>query len=318
MSKHVNLAVRDWDYLTPLLLNEVNSPDLDMTITRVNTLVDDWYQHPEFDGGEMSLSRYSQMKAKGDDSLIGIPHFLMRGFRHRCILTTKSSPLTDISSLAGKKIGLTGWQDSGNTWTRAIFRQAGIDMKDIHWFVGRLTHDHPITDRLAGFGQPGWIDNCPDDLPMMELLELGELDAVCTPFMPKGFFSESSPFRPLLTDYRATERDYAAQHGYVPGIHILVLKRDYVAANPHIGIAISNLLTDAYHLWMEKRTKYADTTPWLLDDIARMHSDLPASWNDNGLVANQKMLTDWCQELFEQGIVAQPITPEMLFPSENW
>ncbi len=318
MSVQINLAVRDWDYLTPLLLNEIESDDLSMKITRVNTLVDDWYQHPEFDGGEMSLSRYSQLKAKGDETLIGIPHFLMRGFRHRCILTNKNSELTDIKSLSGKKIGLTGWQDSGNTWTRAIFRQAGVDMKNIHWFVGRLTKEHPITDRLAGFGQPGWIDNCPDDMPMMDLLAMGELDAVCTPFMPKSFFADSSPFRPLLTDYRETERLYAKQHGYIPGIHILVLKREFAENHPGIGKAASDMFTSSYQLWMDKRTKYADTTPWLLDDIARMHQDLPSTWNNQGIKANKNMLTDWCQELFEQGIVSAPVSIEMLFSKENW
>lgn len=318
MSTPVNLAVRDWDYLTPLLLKEVTSSAVEMNVTRVNTLVDDWFQHPEFDGGEMSLSRYSQLKAKGDESLVGVPHFLMRGFRHRCIITRKDSPLTTIEDLAGKRIGLTGWQDSGNTWTRAIFRQADVDMKSIHWFVGRLTEQHPITDRLSGFGVPGWIDNCPDDRPMMDLLEMGELDAVCTPFMPAGFFNQDSAFRSLLPDYRETEKHYAQQYGYVPGIHILVLKKSFVEQHAGIGRDISDAFTDAYTLWMDKRTKYADTTPWVLDDIARMHRDLPKFWNDQGIAPNKRMLEDWCAELFEQGILSAPISIDTLFNLESW
>lgn len=316
MAVQTNLAVRDWDYLTPLLLNEVSSSELDLNITRVNTLVDDWSKHPEYDGGEMSLSRYSQLKAKGDDSLIGIPHFLMRGFRHRCILTRKSSEINELKSV--KKVGLTGWQDSGNIWTRAIFRQAGIDMKDIHWFVGRLTAEHPIVDRLAGFGQPGWIDNCPDDTPMVELLEMGELDAICTPFMPAGFFNEDSKLRPLFENYQNIERTYVQEQGYIPGIHIVVLKRDFVANNPGIGKLISAAFDDSYHLWMDKRTKYADTTPWLLDDISRMHKDLPQTWNDQGISANKKMLEDWCIEIYEQGILSEPLSINTLFSEESW
>ncbi len=316
MTVQANLAVRDWDYLTPLLLNELPSSNVNLTVTRVNTLVDDWSQHPEFDGGEMSLSRYSQLKAKGDDTLIGIPHFLMRGFRQRCILTRKSSDFRSLQSL--KKVGLTGWQDSGNIWTRAIFRQAGIEMSDVHWFVGRLTEQHPIVDRLAGFGLPGMIDNCRDDLPMVELLENGELDAICTPFMPAGFFDSDSKLRPVFENYQQIERTYVDQQGYVPGIHILVLKRQFVEQNPGIGRVLSQLFDDSYQLWMDKRTKYADTTPWLLDDISRMHRELPSDWNDQGVSANHKMLSDWCVEIFQQGIVREPITIDMLFSQESW
>jgi 4,5-dihydroxyphthalate decarboxylase len=318
LSIRVKLAVRDWDYLTPLLLGEIHSPQLKIELMRVNRLVTDWYQHPEYDGGEMSFSCYSQLRARGNCTLIGVPHFLMRGFRHRCIITTKQSRFHTLSDLIGKKIGLTGWQDSGNIWTRAIFRRQGINLNDIHWFVGRLTTQHPVVDRLTGFGIPGMIDNCPDDTPMMTLLAQGKLDAVCTPFMPPGFFAHHSLFRPLIEDYQRAECEYVRQTGYVPGIHILVLKPGVVARHPGIAQQISQCLTASYQLWMDKRTKYAETTPWLLDDISRMHRDLPTGWNDQGITANRLMLEDWCCELKAQQIVQSELSIETLFAKEHW
>lgn len=318
MAIDVHLAVRDWDYLTPLLLGEITDPEINLTLTRVNTLVNDFHEHPEFDGGEMSLSRYSQRCAEGEAPVIGIPHFLMRGFRHRCILTRKDSPLKSVEQLAGKRVGLTGWQDSGNTWTRAIFRQQGIAQTDVHWFVGRLTEQHPIVDRLCGFGKPGQIDACPDEKPMLDMLEAGELDAVCTPFMPPNYFSSDSPFRQLIEDYPEQESAYYHQHGYVPGIHILVLKPALLEAHPGIDKKLSELFVKANALWIAKRTKYADTTPWLLDELARTARLLPEDWNAQGMQANQRMLEDWCEELYAQEITSVRLTPQQIFPVSHW
>ncbi len=120
----IRLAVRDWDYFTPLALGDIQPQGFRLVIDRVGTLVDNLASSEHYEGGEVSFSRYAQARARGDDSLLGLPHFLMRGFRQRCIITTTTSPLTTPAQLKGKRIGVTGWQDSGNTWTRTVLREA--------------------------------------------------------------------------------------------------------------------------------------------------------------------------------------------------
>src|SRR5260221_527998 len=134
-------------------LKRRNSPDrVAIQLDRVGALPDDLAGDPRYDAGEMSMSRYSLARARGEHSIVGVPHFLMRAFRHRCIITAKQSGITRIDQLAGKRIGLAGWQDSGNTWTRALLRRVGIGIEDAEWLVSRLTAAHPITDRLGGYG----------------------------------------------------------------------------------------------------------------------------------------------------------------------
>src|SRR6266702_2481489 len=116
MRPTVRLALRDWDFLTPILLGDVGSPDFDIAIDRVGTLIDDPAHDPRYAGAEMSFSCYAQGLARGESGIVALPHFLMRAFRHRCIITAKTSGITDLAGLAGKTIGLTGWRDSGNTW----------------------------------------------------------------------------------------------------------------------------------------------------------------------------------------------------------
>ncbi|MGP9434020.1 nitrate ABC transporter substrate-binding protein [Ewingella sp. AOP8-B2-18] len=314
MALTIRLAVRDWDYFTPLALGDIKPEGFNLEIDRVGTLVDDLATSADYQAGEVSFSRYAQGRARGEQDLLGIPHFLMRGFRQRCIITRQDSPLTELCQLKGKRIGLTGWQDSGNTWTRTVLALEGVQIEDARWYVGRLTEQHPIVDRLAGFGQPGRIEAVPEERPMMELLQEGWLDAVFTPFMPEGFFKPDSGFRQFQPDFRQAELDYFNRVGYVPGIHLLAIKPALAAEHPWLPQALSDIIERSYHVWMEKRAKYADTTPWLLDDLRRTVVDLPADWNANGYAANEQMINDFGAELHRQNLTAQRLTAADLFP----
>lgn len=311
----IRLAVRDWDYFTPLALGDIKPEGFTLEIDRVGTLVDNLATSDKYDAGEVSFSRFAQARAKGDTSLLGLPHFLMRGFRQRCIITRSDSPITTPAQLKGKKIGVTGWQDSGNTWTRTVLREAGVEIDDAYWFAGRLTEDHPIVDRLAGFGRPGRIEPAPGERPLIELLKAGELDAVFTPFMPEGFFLADSGLRQLQVDFAAAERDYFNRVGYVPGIHLLAMKPALAESHPWLPQALSDIIDRSYQMWMKKREKYADTTPWLLDDLRRTAQELPANWNQNGFSVNKKMIADFANELFQQGLTQTLLTPEAIFPA---
>lgn len=309
------MAVRDWDYLTPIALGDVTPDRFAIRLDRVGTLPDDLADDPRYDAAEMSMSRYSLGRARGETTIVGVPHFLMRGFRHRCIITAKQSDITRIEQLAGKRIGLAGWQDSGNTWTRAVLRRVGIGIEDAQWFVSLLTASHPIIDRLGGYGRPGRISAVADDRPLMELLQARELDAVFTPFMPPGFFAPDSAFRQLVPDFRQAELDYFNDVGYVPGIHLLGIKPSVVRAHPWLPQALSELLDESSRVWLERRARYADTTPWLIDEIRRVTRDLPAGWDRNGYAANERMIADFGIELHAQGLTDRLLAPATLFPA---
>lgn len=314
MSFTLRLAVRDWDYIVPLALGDVRSERFNLEVHRVNTLPEDLAADPRYDAGEVSFSRYAQARARGDESLVGVPHFLMRAFRHRCIITATNSPITRIDQLAGKRIGMTGWQDSGNTWTRAILSRENIGLEDVDWYVGRLTGEHPITDRLGGFGRPGRIMAMPGEQPLVDALHSGDLDAVFTPFMPNGFFDAGSGLRQLLPNCRQTEVEYFKAVGYVPGIHVLGIKPEMAAAHPWLPGALSELLDQSSRMWLAKREKYADTTPWIIDELRQTALDLPPDWNNNGFEINLPMVADFGRELHAQQITQQLLTPADLFP----
>lgn len=311
----LRLAMRDWDYLTPLVIGDVKSERLELEIDRVGTLVDNVGKSDAYDGAEASFSRYTQQVLDGDKGVTAIPNFIMRGFRNRCVITRADSPLTDFAQLKGKRIGVTGWRDSGNTWTRALLRREGVDVEDAYWYAGRLTEKHPITDRLDGFGRPGRIEACPDERPMVDLLREGFLDAVFTPFMPEGFFAADSGMRQLQPNYRASEEAYFKAVGYVPGMHLISVKTEVAEAHPWALQEISDLMDASQAMWISKRRKYADTTPWMFEELARSAAALPEDWNVSGLSPNVKMIEDFTAELFAQGIAPRQLTAAELFPA---
>ena len=315
MKVRVRLALRDWDYMTPLVLGDVRSERLDVQVDRVATLPEDFASDPRYDACEISFSRYTTGRARGDTRIFGMPNFLMRGFRHRCIITASTSPLTRLQDLKGKRIGVTGWQDSGNTWTRAALAQAGIGIEDVRWYAGRLTESHPIVDRLGPYARPGRIEAVPGERPMLELLENGKLDAVFTPFMPKGFFERGSKFRHLLSDLHGAELAYFNAVGYIPGIHILGIKAEFAAQHPWLAQELSDLLDESQRVWLEKRRRYADTTPWIIDELGRCGRDLPPGWNASGLEPNRRMIADFLGEIRKQNLADTDLTPDKLFPA---
>ena len=313
MAPTIRLALRDWDWVTPLALGDVRPDGFTLRIDRVGALPEDLATDPNYDAGEVSLSRYALGRARGETGITGVPHVLMR-FRHRCIITTRDSGLTTLAQLAGKRIGLTGWQDSGNTWTRALLRREGIGVDDARWFLGRLTAAHPVTDRLGGYGRPGRIEAVPGERPMLELLQCGELDAVFTPFMPPGFFEAGSPFRQLLPDFRDAEIAYHHAVGYVPGMHLLGIKPAVVRDHPWLPQALGEVLDESARVWLDKRIKYSETTPWMLDELRRCARDLPPGWDRNGFAANERMIDDFLAEQQAQGLTPVRQSPRDLFP----
>lgn len=313
MPLKIRLAVRDWDYLTPLARGELPTGELDIEICPIAGVSRNFAAEHRYDAGEISFSRYVTSRCRGEADVVGVPNFVLKSFRHRCILTTAGSPLRSLQELAGKRIGLAGWQDTGSIWTRAALAHAGVEAGDVSWVLGRLTQADPVTDFLEGFGRPGHIDAA-GTRPLLDMLEAGELDAVFCPALPESFFEGRSPFRHLLPDVRAEEVAYFRSVGYVPGIHALGVKAPLVSSHPWLPRALSDLIDASRRVWLEKRRANLDTTPWMIDELGRVARDLPADWSASGLAANARMITDFARLLHRQGIAPRLLSPAEIFP----
>ena len=131
--------------------------------------------------------------------------------------------------------------------------------------------------------------------------------------MPTGFFLPDSPIVPMIPDYRSAEAAYYRQHGYVPAHHLIKLRREVVEPNPWIINSLMDAFTASKRLWLERRRHLADTTPWLLAELAQTAAVFGDDWQPYGLEPNLAMLTDFCQGQHMQKLVDAPVNPKVAF-----
>ncbi len=128
------------DHLNPLVTGDVVPEGIRLQFDRTAPL-SAVYQDPSVQGGETSLGLFMLRTSQGDRDWVGLPVFPMRQFRHRCFLVRRGSPLLDpgdLRTLEGKRVGIDGWPNSGNTWTKLTLRQAGVDIWKITWVIAPL------------------------------------------------------------------------------------------------------------------------------------------------------------------------------------
>ena len=318
MKLPLRIKFRDWDFWTPLLLGDVSSEKLDIRATRVAQLIDNVADEPDADAAEMSLSRYNLRVDQGTaQGIVAVPFFIMRGFRTRNIVTTLESPIERLEDLEGKTIGLSGWQDSGNTWTRALLRRAGVNCDRIRWVLSRCTSENAVEpSRGRQFWNGTNVFHEPDERPLVDMLHDGSIDVMFQAFMPRGYCEGALGLRPVVRDFKAHEIAYYREAGYVPGIHILALKESFVRENPWAVRELCETLDRSRKVWREKRRRYAETTPWILQDLMDEGGKLAADYDAFGFDANARMVDDFCREAYEQHLTAHLNTAAKLFPED--
>lgn len=307
----VTVGTRHWDHVMPVALGDVRIAGLDLRLSRRD--LTPGLDEPDLDVAETSFSGYVHRIVTGDTSVTALPVFIMQGFRHRCVITRSDSPYTALEQLSGSTIGLTGWPDSGNIWTRALLRRSGVDLGSIQWRVGPLTTDHPVTDRIGPRGAPANVQHTDAGGTLVGQLLDGRLDAVMTPFMPPGFHRSDSGLRPLLPDVRTAEREYFEEVGYVPGMHVLVARSALIEAHPLVAQQIVDLFEAAKRLSITRHTKLQDVLPWMEQEMQFTETVFGADWMPYGLVASQQMITDFVAEQQAQLLLTHAPTIEQLF-----
>ena len=243
----LKLAGYPWDHITPLRTRDVIPEGIDL-VYDVHHGLGPVSGDPSCAGGEASLGRFMIDVSRGQQDFIALPIFPMFAFRHRCFLVKRGTHIGSLAALEGKRVGLDGWPNSGNTWTKITLAQAGVDIWKITWIiapiegVGDASHGNVAPDAPSNV-LPG-----PSGKSLVDLLLAGEIDVLVAAFMPQSFFVPQSPIVPMIPDYRSAETAYYRQHGYVPAHHVVKLHRQVVeppfrggveSARPHRQIVES-------------------------------------------------------------------------------
>jgi 4,5-dihydroxyphthalate decarboxylase len=270
----------------------------------------------EFDIAELSMGKYVSLRSQGDDSVIALPVFISRAFRHSSIYVADDSPLKSASELAGKRIGIPEWAQTASIYSRGMLaHEFGVPLSSVDWVQ-------------AGVNQAGRVEKVALKLPadiryrsepgrsLDAMLRAGEIDAALTARPP---VSLGKGIRRLIPDYRPVEEAYYRKTGIYPIMHVLVMRGDVFRRHPWVAMNLFKAFSAAKDRSVERMSEVAAShapMPWLPDYTQQLRDLFGPDFYPYGLEPNRRTLEAFLQYAFEQGVCHRKLEVEELFPKE--
>jgi 4,5-dihydroxyphthalate decarboxylase len=318
----ITLAVNGYDHVRDLASGAVPVEGVDLTCLRlpVEEIFFRFTRHREWHASEMSLAKYASLRAAGDESLVAIPVFTSRAFRHSAIFVRPDGPVDDPRSLSGGRIGLPEWTQTATVYARGLLsRSYGVGLEDVEW-IQAGTNEPGRIEGLPGFAPPPGVRLTPiADRTLNDLLVAGELSAVIAAHAPADFEARTGRIVRLFSNHRAVEEAYHRETGVFPIMHVVVLREDVHRAHPWLAM---NLLTAFGEAKRRSLARALDSNaplfpvPWAPANAERAVEVFGPDFWPYGIEANRVTLTAFLEMAYDQRVCARLLTPEDLFPPE--
>lgn len=307
----ITLSCGDYDINRALVTGEVRPRGLDLTVLLLSSPERHARMalHREFDVCEMSMATFLTMWGSGDRSLVAIPAFPHRRFRHGFIFVPESSPITDPTELSGGRIGLRTWQTTAGLWARGILQdEHGVDLRSIDWVTQdaedvAVSGDFPFSLRRVTAGDS-----------VVAMLRRSELDALIYPELPVDAGKPGSGIRRLFPDPKRAEIAYFRRTGNFPIMHTVVMRSELVDRLPWAARELLAAFRASKDRAFERmRDPRSVSLAWLREALAEQSDILGTDPWSYELEANRVPLETIIRYAHEQGMLPRPIPPADLF-----
>lgn len=318
----LTLAINDSDQVRDLLSGAVPVDGVDLTplILEAEEIFYRFSRGREWEITELSMGKYTTLRARGDDSVIAIPVFPSRMFRHSAIYIRSDGPLDDPAALAGQRIGIPEWSVTATVYARALLaHEYGVRLEDVEW-VQAGTNEPGRIEGIEIEPPPGMRINRQPEWSLNELLIAGEIDAIIAPHEPDGFSDRSGQILRLFSNPQAAEEDYFRRTEIYPIMHVVAIRSDVHREYPWVAGNLFKAFTTAKERSLRRA---ADTNvprfpmPWTpsraLNDEELFGSDL---W-PYGVEQNRRTLEAFLGYMHEQGLCDRILAPQELFATET-
>jgi len=259
--------------------------------------------HREFDICELSMATYLAMVGSGDRSLVAVPAFPHRRFRHGFLFVGPRSTLREPADLNGGRIGLRTWQTTAGLWLRGILQDDhGVDLPSIEW----VTQD---AEDVGGAVEGYHIRRVDAGRSVVDELLAGELDALVYPEAPTA-----SGVRRFWDDAKAEEIAYVERTGIFPIMHALVIRRELVDELPWLAREVLQAFRrskdDAFAAMRDPRRV---SLAWWREALSEQEAILgPDPWA-YGVERSRTALETIVRYAREQGLVRGSLSVDELF-----
>jgi len=320
----ITLACGNYDRTWPLRDGTVVPEGIDLNYLCLGAEEVFWrmLRHGEFDASEISLSSYLMARSRGDKSLIAIPVFPSRMFRHSCVFVHADAGINEPGDLRGKRVGVPEYQMTAAVWIRGILQdEYGVAPGDCFWLTGGLEHSGRVEKLSLQLPDDIRIAPIPESKTLAQMLETGEIDALFTARTPSCYAAGSPRVRRLFPDYREVETDYYRRTGIFPIMHTVVLKRELYERYPWVAQSLYKAFNQAKELACRS---YFDTTapryslPFLISTAEEMHRIFGADFWPYGVKTNEKTLEALLRYSHAQDLSRRKLTIEELFAPETY
>lgn len=257
----------------------------------------------EFDLCEMAITTYITARAHGK-KMTGLPIFLMRAFHHGALRCNVKSGIATPKDLEGRRVGVNrGYTVTTGLWARSVLaRQYGVDLAKITWVLSGDEH-------VAEYRPPANVVPIEKGRKMADLLASGELAAAI------GVETDSPDVRPLIANAREAGFEALRTSGHYPINHLMVVKDTVLEAHPGLAVDIFEAFSAAKRLYVERLARGAVEQPGPVDELyARVLRETGRDPLPYGIAPNRQALEEVIASALEQGIIAEPVTVEELFP----
>ncbi len=278
--------------------------------------------HREWDASEMSMGKYIALRSQDDASVVALPVFISRAFRHSMFYVRGGGPIQRPEDLQGKRIGIPEWAQTAGIYGRGYLSDyVGVKLSSIQWIQAGV--NEPGRKEKVQLKLPDGIAvrNVPDR-SLNDMLLNGELDAIMSARPPVAI---GRGIVRLMADSQSLEEQYFKDTMIFPIMHSLVLKSAVLDAHPWVAMNLYKAFLEAKNRSMERLSDVtASHAPvaWMADYTDRMRSIFGEDFYPYGIApgpagdSNRKTLEAFLKFGFEQGVCHRLLDVEEIFPKQ--
>ena len=319
----LTFACGDYDRTRALEEGTVRPDGVDLTYLRlpVEETFFRMMRHQEFEVAELSLSSYVLSLRADPAPFVALPVYTSRMFRHGSLYCHTDAGISAPEDLRGKRIGTPEYQLTACVWMRGILADRyGVPFDSVSYLTGG--QETPGRIEKAGVELPDSlrISRIPEDRTLAEMLAEGEIDALCTPRVPSPFVAGDPRVRRVFPDVVAAEKDYYADTGIFPIMHVVVIRRDVYDRHPWVAQSLYKAMLaakDAAYRNLYDTSALRFMLPWLTPQQEEARALLGQDYWSYGLESNHETLTTFLRYHHEQGLSERLWRPEELFAPES-
>lgn len=318
----LTIAINDSDQVRDVLAGVVPVEGVDLTplILEAEEIFFRFSQHREWEISELSMGKYATLRSRGDDSVMAIPVFPSRSFRHSAIYIRPDGPRDDPGALAGGRIGIPEWSVTATVYARALLaHEYGVALEDIHWVQGG-TNEPGRIEGIDIVPPPGMTISPERARSLSEMLIAGDIDAIIAPHAPDAFTDGSGRIVRLFTDTAAVEEEYYRRTGIYPIMHAVVLRGDIYRQYPWAAANLVKAFTAAKERSLDRAvdTKVPRSPiPWAAARASAAQQLFGRDLWPYGVEDNRPTLEAFLGYMHEQGLCERRLEPEELFAPES-